>query len=275
MPDYQTILPTDDWAPETGGRYLLEPGTYGAIAFATSISDCVVRARIARSVLVRPEPADLVGVGCSDNYPCEGITLDGLDVAEASVDGIRFIHSGNIRVLNCRVSDCQNQGIALHYNRGSVVAGCEIIHNGIGDSSTPRQAHGIYASGSGLIVRRNILESNEGWGVHLWDDTVGAVGCLVAENLIVNHPNGSAIVIERVSGVPGDPNIVYGNMIAGAGNGIQLRGGGGDVLVGNDIADCTYAVNLLYGWAAVYTYQNALNGLSNYDPDGYLQELAA
>lgn len=260
------ILPTDTWTPESGKTYTLAPGTHNAVFFRQSVENVTIVGE--PGALTRPQPPYLCGVYVDDRMSAINVRLYNLDIAGASVDGIRFWGDHGIEIVNCSVRSCLNQGIALHGCTNCLVTGCRISWNGYGDRSDIPQAHGIYASGNWLQIIGNNIWRNRGWGVHLWEE---AYNSQVVENKISGHVRGAGIVCGQKNGIPNGGNTFARNHIDG-GSGITLRGGGDYRLIDNvctNVPPEKYALDIQKCKGPVLLVGEA--GGKVWDPDGRMK----
>ena len=136
---------------------------------------------------------------------CPGVVLDGFEVSGARGDGISMnTDLGTVR--NCWVHNNEHMGVSSHSHRGVRIEANLIEFNGC----NIQFHHGVYASGEGLSVCRNIVRHNSGYGLHLYPSIKGAT---VSQNLVFGHVYQSGIIVSCPEG--GGRNLVVHNTVVG------------------------------------------------------------
>jgi parallel beta-helix repeat protein len=133
--------------------------------------------------------------------------------------------AGRNLILNNRVSDCGQCGIAGLFSDGSVIMGNVVERCGgviPGFESGGIKVHGLM----GGTVEANLVRDNEAWGI--WLDC-GYIGSRVTRNVVVNN-NISGIFFECCNG----PGLIDNNVIAyNRGDGIYAHDASGIHAVNN------------------------------------------
>jgi hypothetical protein len=138
--------------------------------------------------------------------PISWIVLEGLEVASASVDGIKGYNAENIIIRNCNIHHSAEQGILMVGSNTVLFDGNQVHENG--DSSGGRnQDHGIYAAGRHWTVTNNIFYGNAAYGIQLAayysanssvrdDERDGHIDdWTIANNVITYQRNRTGIVV--------------------------------------------------------------------------------
>ena len=89
--------------------------------------------------------------------------VDGFEVSGALMDGIKMYGNHDV-VRNCWSHNNAAMGVASHGYNDVLIENNLIEYNG----QHIQFHHGIYADGSGLTVRNNIIRHNASFGVHLY-----------------------------------------------------------------------------------------------------------
>lgn len=106
----------------------------------------------------------------------------------------------DVSFVNCEVRNAQGAGILGGSSTNLLVDNCDIHDNG----QVQTQDHGIYASGTGLIIKNSRIYNNIAWGVHCYDEN--KVGRQIYNNRIWGN-GGDGILMSRGSGT------IYNNVI--------------------------------------------------------------
>jgi parallel beta-helix repeat protein len=162
---------------------------------------------------------------------CPGIVIDGFEVCGARGEGISMnTDLGTVR--NCWVHNNDHMGVSSHAHRGVRIEANLIEFNGC----NIQFHHGVYADGEGLVVCRNIVRHNSGYGLHLYPSIKGAT---VSQNLVFGHVHQSGIIVSCPEG--GGRNLIVHNTVVGNRGGIAIWRGDGE-RVFNNILDASGAV---------------------------------
>jgi len=186
----------------------LEPGNYDPIR-------CRTRTTL---TAIRQWTAHVRGREGHGVYLAAGGVVTGLRVTGADYAGVRFENGQGGIVRRCWLARNGN-GIAAHHAQDLTIAENLVEFNG----HHVQFYHGLYASGLGLRIERNVFRHNSGWAVHLVPEVHGAK---VTSNLIHGQAGGHGIVIWG-----GADNLVANNTIDEA-DPLDIRGA--DNLVANN-----------------------------------------
>ena len=166
------------------------------------------------------------------------VVFDGLQVAGCIWNGFR-VQGNYVTVRNCYVHNCSHMGLSAHGRDGTVIERNLIEYNG----RHPLNDQGIYADGSGLLIRANVVRHNSGCGIHLYPN---ANGCVVLNNVVHGYPSAHGIIVWSTPTAtdPGGGNVIAFNTVSDGMSAIQLFNGTGS----------TIAYNLSLGeQSAIYT----------------------
>lgn len=217
------ILPADKWYAEPGETYKLLPGTHNAINLPDPRNITIIGQPLA---VICPQPPYECGVYCDNRLQAENVTLKGLMILRASVNGVNFHNGRGITLDDCWIEDSGSLGVALHNCNRTVLTRCQIIGS---------KSHATYLSGDGITVANCRIHHNGKCGVHLWTDAPGGFirNATIIGNNIRNH--GRQAIVTRCD----DPVVIADNYVDGAMSGIEVLGGGG-VVCGNTIRNVSY-----------------------------------
>ena len=149
----------------TGGDTItLLPGSYnesvvvdlsGTAAFPT-----VIRSQNKWDAILQGAPGHGV-------YVADGVTnvvIDGLQVAGAAIDGIKVGSFAAVR--NCWIHNSTRQGISANATHNTLIEYNLVEQNG----TSPIFDHGMYISGTNLVVRGNVIRRNRTYGCQIYAD---------------------------------------------------------------------------------------------------------
>lgn len=157
---------------------------------------------------------------------CPWVTVDGFEAYGAHGSGIRLFGVGST-VRNCWSHSNTMDGIGLYDEAASR---CRIENNLIERNGVhPQFHHGIYARGTGLTVRGNVVRHNAGHGIQLCPVIKDS---LIAYNLVHGHWK-HALICGYDSGSGG--NRILQNTLVGEKLGALRMRNSVDNLVGNNI----------------------------------------
>ncbi|HJT78642.1 MAG TPA: right-handed parallel beta-helix repeat-containing protein [Gemmataceae bacterium] len=156
---------------------------------------------------------------------CDWCAVEGFEVLGARGDGIK-LSGDHDAVRDCWVHHNGCMGVAMHGRRGGVIERNLIEFNG----GHPQLHHGVYASGEGLVIRRNVVRHNAAYGLHLYPSVTGSV---IALNLVHGHANKAGLILACPAG--GGRNVVVNNTIADNAGGVEIWQGDGEVVANNVI----------------------------------------
>jgi hypothetical protein len=149
------------------------------------------------------------------------VTIDGVSVTNAAVDGIK-IAGNHCVVQNCWVVYSGQQGISSHspYN-SSLFQNNLVESNGWSTAFIPSHLHGFYIGGKNSIIRNNVSRYNSGFGIHLYpEDNCLLYNVHVYNNLVYNNNtgypdyNGGGIVVYTDTAMNAlMTNYFYGNTV--------------------------------------------------------------
>ena len=164
-------------------------------------------------------------------YTADGVTnviIDGLQVAEANIDGIKV--GSHVTVRNCWIHHSTRQGISAHNTCGTTLEYNLVEHNG----TDPAFDHGIYLSGTNDVVRGNVIRWNRTYGCQIYyDPPASSANCQFYNNLV--YGNRNALTVWSPGG---QTNYVFNNTLL-AGNYVLVADYGtlcatNNILVGID-----------------------------------------
>lgn len=139
-------------------------------------------------------------------YIADGVTnivLDGLQVAGAAIDGVKVGSFATVR--NCWIHNCTRQGISAHSTRQTTIEYNLVEHNG----TSPTLDHGMYLSGTNLIVRGNVIRGNRTYGCQIYaDPPASSAYCQFYCNLV--YGNRDALTVWSPTG---QTNYVFNNTL--------------------------------------------------------------
>jgi len=139
-------------------------------------------------------------------YVADGVTnvvIDGLQVANAGIDGVKVGSYATVR--DCWIHHSKHQGIAGHRTRGTCLERNLVEHNG----TDPHFDHGLYVSGTNLVVRGNVIRWNKTYGCQIYvDPPASSADCRFYCNLVYGNPNALTVWSPT-----GQTNYVFNNTL--------------------------------------------------------------
>ena len=139
-------------------------------------------------------------------YVADGVSnvvIDGIQVVGAAIDGVKVGNFATVR--NCWIRGCVRQGVSAHNTCGTIIERNLVEHNG----TDPAFDHGMYLSGTNLVVRGNVVRWNKTYGCQIYaDPPASSSDCRIYCNLI--YGNRDALTVW--SG-PGQTNHVFNNTL--------------------------------------------------------------
>lgn len=172
------------------------------------------------------------------------VVLDGLQIAYTYIDGVKFNdHYSTVR--NCWIHHCgrggnqptnntgtySGQGIAAHGKTGTVIEYNLLEDNGVWFGHD----HGVYASGTNIVIRGNVARGNASYGIQLYENSPsGTAEARVYNNILVNNGTYSANSGLVLYTYNGQTNYIYNNTIIETNN-MALNFSGGVVCLTNNI----------------------------------------
>lgn len=171
-----------------GDILTLLPGTYTEAVVVelsgTSQHPTTLRARRKWDAIIRGSPGHGI-------YVADGVTnvvIDGLQVSGAGIDGVKAGSHAVIR--NCWIHHSARQGIAVHHARQTVIEYNLVEHNG----TDPAFDHGMYLSGTNLVVHGNVIRWNKTYGCQFYaDPPASSAGCQFYGNLVYGNRNALTV----------------------------------------------------------------------------------
>ena len=165
-----------------GDIITLLPGTYSEPVVVelsgTVESPTVIRSRRKWDAILQGSPSHGI-------YIADGVTnvvIDGLQVAGAGIDGVKVGSLATVR--NCWIYQSKRQGIAAHAARETVVEYNLVEHNG----TDPTLDHGMYLSGTNIVVRGNVIRWNKTYGCQFYaDPPASCANCQFYCNLVYSN----------------------------------------------------------------------------------------
>jgi hypothetical protein len=152
------------------------------------------------------------------------VTIDGFDITNAPMNGVTLYGS------NCVVRNCWIHGSGAAHGGNGNGAGIfsyapyynTLIEGNLCESNGYASGydHGIYVSGTNVVIRNNILRYNLGFGVSMYDHNGGGDinGCLIYNNLMygnVGNSSGEALQLGISCTDVGTTNAAFGNTLIG------------------------------------------------------------
>ncbi len=213
------------WKAGGGSTILVRPGVYrGPIVIGRAYAGTRERPTVVRSEV--KWQAVIVGApdhGISNGDGTDWCVVDGFEVLGARGDGIKMNGDHNV-VRNCWVHNNGSMGIGMHERKGGTIEANLIEFNGC----NVQLHHGVYASGEGLRVCRNVVRHNAAYGLHLYPSVKDSVVC---NNLIYGQTSRGGLILVCPPG--GGKNRVVNNTIAGNAGAIEVWNGDGEVIANN------------------------------------------
>lgn len=165
-----------------GDTITLLPGSYNE-AVIVELSGTAARPTLIRSR--RKWDAVIQGSPSHGIYIADGVTnivLDGLQVAGAAIDGVKVGSLATVR--NCWIHGCTRQGISAHGTRQTIIEYNLVEHNG----TSPMFDHGMYVSGTNLVIRGNVIRWNRTYGCQIYaDPPASSADCRFYCNLVYGN----------------------------------------------------------------------------------------
>jgi Right handed beta helix region len=196
----------------------LLPGTYGVIDLGTPATQSGLTVKS-----YFKWQAKLVGTAGNHVFATEtgvsNVVVDGLQIANSWIDGIKFnshgctarnnwvygAGKGNPAWVTNTDSSFTGQGIASHNYYGTVIENNLLENNG----AWIDHDHGVYANGTNLVIRGNVMRGNLAHGIQIYENAPqAAADILIYNNLI--YGNGRGIVCYSQTN---STNYIYGNTI--------------------------------------------------------------
>ena len=246
---------------QTGGgaTILLKPGYYKTIRIAATASGTpqqptVIKAEIKwTAVIIGPESHGVYSLEYAvdqrlHDVVLDGLQIDGRDYEQISYDGLHFMYDDRITIRNCWIHHCRHMGVAMHYGDDNVMERNLIEWNGWGPTEytqppeypdvRERHFHAVYASGSRLIARSNVIRHHRNYGLHFWPEVRSAI---VENNVIWDHAvTGGAIIVTCPENLAGGGNRVVNNTLVHNIMGVDVWYGNGEVVANNLVVDSQY-----------------------------------
>jgi hypothetical protein len=164
------------------------PGTY-AEPVSIEISGTTELPIVLRSQ--RKWEAIIKGSSSHGIYTADGVTnvtIDGLQIAEANIDGIKVGSCTTVR--NCWIHHSTRQGISAHNTCHTTIEYNLVEHNG----TDPAFDHGIYISGTNDVVRGNVIRWNKTYGCQIYyDPPASSADCQFYNNLVYGNRNALTV----------------------------------------------------------------------------------
>ena len=147
-----------------GDIITLLPGIYSAPVVVelsgTADSPTVIRSRLKWDAILQNSPGHGI-------YIADGVTnvvIEGFQVTGAGIDGVKVGSFATVR--NCWIHHSKRQGIAAHGVRQTTIEYNLVEHNG----TDPTLDHGMYLSGTNIVVRGNVIRWNKTYGCQIYAD---------------------------------------------------------------------------------------------------------
>jgi hypothetical protein len=171
-----------------GDLVTLLPGIYSEPVVVelsgTAEFPTVIRSRRKWDAIIKGSPSHGI-------YIADGVTnvvIDGLQVAGAGIDGVKVGSYATVR--NCWIHHSTRQGIAAHNTRRTIVEYNLVEHNG----TDPTLDHGMYLSGTNVVVRGNVIRWNQTYGCQVYaDPPASSADCQFYCNLVYGNRNALTV----------------------------------------------------------------------------------
>ncbi|HZR21202.1 MAG TPA: hypothetical protein VFE51_28225, partial [Verrucomicrobiae bacterium] len=178
----------------------LLPGTYPSITI--SKSGLILRSLVKWGARIVGSPG-MHGISTSGSGTVSNVVVDGFEVSHSYMDGVKF-NGPNSTVRNCWIHHSgrgdpnavinttfaySGQGVGAHNQYGTVIE-CNLIEN---NGMTLDHDHGIYISGTNLVVRGNVLRYNLAYGLQAYDDVGECKNGSFYNNLIYGNSSGVTV----------------------------------------------------------------------------------
>ncbi len=232
-----------------GDTCIIRVGTYNeAVGCTFAATGCPMGTSYSNAITIRAYPAETVtitktgggvasifGLGVGALYPAhrdafwilDGLIFDGTTTVQFPIAGL---YMDSVRVQNTEVKNAKNSG-AL-----PVANNWEFLNDTVHDNGTDAQDHGLYWSGSGVIVDGGRYYNNKGLGIQV----INSGGCdgttdpgkeCTNNNTVRNtriydnglSPGGGGLILATGSNNLSYNNLIYNN--TGPGLSIDFRCG--------------------------------------------------
>lgn len=171
-----------------GSIIVLDSANYGTLAITKAIN--IVNDGGATATI--SVPANAVGIKVNLGAEAAAVTLRGLTIEGGGVgaNGIAFIGTGTLNVLDCMVRGMQDRGISVTASFGGNV----VIAN---TTTTNNTNYGVYATGDGsgslTLSLSHVRLTNNGSGFYLTGGTAAYGFVTVDSSLIAQNTTGLAL----------------------------------------------------------------------------------
>jgi hypothetical protein len=232
-----------------GNRLEIRGGTYAeplrsnlGVTFpaGTSWSNAPVIASYAgEAVIIRPNSgAEVLTLSSTRYLIFDGLILDAANINDGFSPlppaGEGYLREGNVVGIGAGASHIRFQNGELKNAGGQgVLSGAsflEFINMKIHHNGDTGADHGLYLTGSDILIEKSEIYSNSSFGVHIYD---GEGIYRPSRNIVRNnifHSNGAGIIISSY----GTDNRAYNNIIRNNKHGIQIHYGVRDTKVYNN-----------------------------------------
>jgi hypothetical protein len=194
------------------------------------------------------------------------ITVDGFVIAYVTNHGI-YAEAPNITIRNCWIHHCANNtgivasGILNTYQSNTVVENNLIEY--VGNSACSKWDHGMYLSGTNIIVRNNVCRYNVGAGIQIWDNTgTGSTNVQIYNNLSYGNGRWGLVAGSELGSVyisvVGNTFICSNNAMAAGSSGLSWLTCTNNILLGG-----RFTMNLFGGSYNIMGDYNLLNIIDN------------
>jgi hypothetical protein len=150
------------------------------------------------------------------------VVLDGFDCNGAMNVGV-YLKGNYNTVRNCWIHNSGSVGLGAYTLTGTLIENNLVEFNG----QNPQFHHGIYADGTGLTIRNNIVRQNSALGMQLYPSISNSK---IYNNLVIGH-NKTGILLQSTSGAA--PNQVFNNTSVENRTAIGIYNGQGDIIANN------------------------------------------
>lgn len=161
--------------------------------------------------------------GISNGDDCAWFVVEGFEVLGARSTGVKLNGDHNA-VRDCWVHNNGHMGISAHGKKGTVIEGNLVEFNG----QHVQLHHGLYVSGEGITIRRNVVRHNAAYGLHLYSRIADS---RVEQNVVAGHARKAGILVACPEG--GGRNVVVHNTLADNQGGIEVWRGDGETVANN------------------------------------------
>jgi hypothetical protein len=217
-------------ATASGDTLYYMDGSYSAIA--PTVANITLRSYNKWGAIVN----SAAGHGINPSSAATGIVIDGFKVSNAGTDGIKSDADG-YTIRNCWVTNAAAQGVGSHKHDNGLIEYCLVENNGLDGQLD----HGIYVSGTNIVIRNNVTRYNAHYGIQLYpEDGACNQECKIYNNLVygnahIDNRGGGIVCWINTSSNVVVTNYFYGNTISESGPEGALSVAYGTAFITNNI----------------------------------------